>query len=452
MAPDPIPRSAGEGPRTFQSLRQSARLLAVHPVVALGLGVGLVLSLGAVCCGLGLVSAPWFVCELSALVLATALGERVPRHRGWLAAGAIQTVAVVVLSAAVGAAATWLDAEMLLGSPRPLTGGNAPLLVLALGGSAVALLYMVPYLYAPVLLIDRGGHLGGAMLESARMVGCGGVLSHLGLSCTAHLLQVAPPLMAATVALALADLATVPVAIVASLPVMALTLPLGQGMIVSAYLNQRPSHRRDALGRAPVGRALALGLTTVGLAPAMALVLVAVAVMARPSHARPGEAPLGELVAGGAIEDSPDGFPIPQSALEVRASARRVAVVARDGGGAGAIPLPPEASLERVRVVRVRDTYAVEMGGRDQSWVTWVDRAGVRLDDDLSARLADHLPSWGLPWLVMVMAATGLALSRVLARLASGGRAAGRRAWFAVGGLLPVVAVALALGVRALLV
>ncbi|MFW6023527.1 MAG: hypothetical protein ACOC9O_02165, partial [Myxococcota bacterium] len=412
-------------------------------------------SLGAVCCGLGFVSAPWFACELSALVLATALGERVPRHRGWLAAGAVQTVAVLVLSAAVGAAVTWLDAEMLLGSPRPIAGGNIPLLVLALGGSAVALLYMVPYLYAPVLLIHRGGRLGGAMLESARRVGHGGLLAHLGLSCASHLLQVAPPLLAAALALALADRAAVPVAVATSLPFMALTLPLGQGMIVSAYLERdrgSPSPR-EAIGRAPVGRTLALGLTIVGLAPAVALVLVAVAVMVRPSHARPGDAPLGELVAGGAIDHSPPAsFPIPQSALEVRASTRHVAVVARDGGGAGAVPLPSEATLERVRVVRVRDAYAVEVGSGDRSWVTWVDRAGVRLDDDLSARLADHLPPWGLPWLVMVMAANGLALSHVLARLASSGGGARRRAWFAVGGLLPLVAVALALGFRALLV
>ncbi|MFW6050859.1 MAG: hypothetical protein ACODAU_06775 [Myxococcota bacterium] len=453
MTTGSIPRGADPRPQPIEALRGAARLLAVHPGLSVGLGVALVLSLGSVCCGLGLIAAPWFACELLALTLATGLGRRVPRQRGWLAAGAVQAVAVVVLSAAVGAAVTWLGAETPRSSemPAPVAPSNARLLALALGGSVLGLLYMVPYIYAPLLLVDRGGGLGAAMAESARYVVRGGFVAHLGLSLASHLLQVSPPLLAAVIALVAGDLGEIAWGVALAVPVMAVTVPLGQGMIVASYLDRRPSGATAALGRAPLTRPLAAGLFAVGLAPAVALLLVSAAVTVRPADPRPGEAPLGEVVAGGTIDGAPVALAIPHTALEVRASPTRLAIAAGDGGGAGAVPRPEGAVFERVRVVRVRDAYALEVAGEGRSWVTWIDRAGVRLDDDLSARLADRLPTWGLPWLAVAMMAAALGIAPTLAWLGSRSEANRCRAWTVVLALLPLAAVALWLGARALL-
>lgn len=438
----------------MRALGAGARLLAAHPVVGLGLGLALVLSLGAVCCGLGLVAAPWLVCELLAWLLGTALGRRIPRQLGWLGAGLVQAVAVVVVSAAAGAAVTWLGAQLTLSTepPSPVARDNVQVLGLALGGSVVALLYMTPFLYTPTLLVDRGGVPGGAFVESARLVMRGGLAAHLLLSVVSHLLQLSPVLIAAGVALLAADPAAVPLAVAIALPVMALSVPLGQAMIVSSYVERRPADVALPPFEPPVKRSLAFGLGGVAIAPALALLLVSAAVIARPSHPRPGTAPLGELVVAGAIEPGQQQvLAIPTTALTVHASARRLAIVAGDGGGAGRVPRPPGATFDRVRVVRVRDAYAIEVGADDRSWVTWIDRAGVRLDDDLAVRLADHLPPWGLPLLALAMVAVALGLASPLARLSEGaGEADRRRAWRAVGWLAPLAVAALAVGLAAL--
>lgn len=435
------------------ALREATRLLAVHPVVSLAMGSALIMSLGAVCCfGLGIIAAPWLLCELMALVLGTAIGRRVPRHAGWLAAGSVQAIAVIVVSAAAGAAITWLGTQLPLAAdrPQPIHPDNLQMLVLAFGGGAVGLLYMAPYIYTPVLLIDRGGALGGGLVESARLVFREGTFSHIALTFVSHLLQVAPVVLAATIALAVSDSAAVPIAVAASLPAMALTVPLGQAMIVTGYVAGRPREDRLPPFTRPVRWPLASTLAIVGIAPALALLLIAASVITRPSHPRPGSAPLGELVAAGRVTKGGRDLPIPHTALEVRVSPKRLAIVAGDGGGAGRVPRPAGAVFERVRVVRLRDVYAVEVAGRGKSWVTWIDRAGVRLDDGLAVRLADHLPGWGLPLLGLVMLAMAFVLAPRAAALSDPSPRSLRGAWIAALGLSPFAITMVVLGARAL--
>jgi hypothetical protein len=433
-----------------RALRSATALLVVHPVVALGLGGALLLSLGAVCCGLGLIAAPWFVCELMAMVLGTARGRRISRHRGWLGAGFIQAAAVVVSTSAVVVSVTWLGTQLPVSPLAPLTtagAGQGQVLALVAGGSAVALVYMLPYLYAPLLLIEQGGSLGGALVHSASRVVRGGLGAHFLLSSASHFLQVLPPALAAGAVLAVGDPVILPLVVGLSLPAMALTIPMGQAMIVASYAERVPPDR--PMVAPPVGRPLAVGFALVGLAPAVALLLIVAAVTVRPSMPSPGSAPLGDVVAGGALGSQVSTFPVPHTALEVHASRTHLSIHAGDGGGAGALPQPPDARFDRLRVIRVRDAYAVEVGSDAMSYLTWIDRAGVRLDDDLPARLDDHLPRGGLVVLALAMLATALLFGPALERLASGVGSAKRRAWWVVGLLLPLNVAALALGVHA---
>jgi hypothetical protein len=61
-------------------------------------------------------------------------------------------------------------------------------------------------------------------------------------------------------------------------------------------------------------------------------------------------------------------------------------------------------------------------------YVTRVDRAGVRQDDDLRARLLDRVPSWALYLMLASLFATAAALLPVLAGLSDVRRAYTREA------------------------
>ena len=92
-------------------------------------------------------------------------------------------------------------------------------------------------------------------------------------------------------------------------------------------------------------------------------------------------------------------------------------VTASDGGGAGGLPLSSAAPIEAARVVRVRERYGIELTQAGRRYATWIDRAGVRLDDDLQARLLDRVPSWALLGMLGALLAIALALLPVLAQL-----------------------------------
>jgi len=146
-------------------------------------------------------------------------------------------------------------------------------------------------------------------------------------------------------------------------------------------------------------------------------------------------------------------------------------VTASDGGGAGALRLASSAPIERVRVVRVHDVYAVEITSAERAYTTWIDRAGVRLDDHLRARVLDHVELWGLVTILVSLLLTAMLLPIVLGPISEVRRlfamtrsereparkllerrtSAIVRAWLAAAVLAPFAVGALLAGIRALL-
>ena len=451
--------------RTWAKLGSSVRLFRAQTVETLVLGAALVVALASVCCGLGALAAPWFGCELFATQLAAGTGERPARTRAWLGAGLFLLGAVTIVASVAWLAALGLGPDMPVFEEAREAPDDVRTVVLFTGGALLALVFIEPFLYAPILLVDRGGTIGGAVLESTRLVHEGGALAHLGLSIVSHLVQASPLIVAAAAAAVFVGRAEVAWAVIGATPLLAITIPIGQGMIVAAWIERRdrivdPSSSRPE-GKPP--RALIVLLAVVLLSPIVALGLVVLS-LARPSDPRLGSAPTGEVVIDAEVTAGETrSFRVPTTALSVDVAGGWFSVVASDGGGAGALPRPGSA-LERLRVVRVRDAYAIEATTASESYVTWVSRAGVRLDDDLRARLADRLPLVALVVLALALVAAPLGIARVLVglagvrRLAAQGDAAEalaargpavRRAWLYGIALAPLAAAALGIGARA---
>jgi hypothetical protein len=116
-------------------------------------------------------------------------------------------------------------------------------------------------------------------------------------------------------------------------------------------------------------------------------------------------------------------------------------------------------------VLRIRDRFAVELTSGGDRWTTVVSRAGVRLDDDLPARLADHLPSAGLAFVLASLVVASVSIARSLRRLGDlpqrtreepafapsleGHARALRRTWIATLVALPLSLAALVYGILA---
>jgi len=413
---------AGTGVRP--SLVGSARLFARRPLLLIALGGAVVLSLISVCCGIGVLSAPWFMCELFALQLGLQRGQPLERNEGWLGAALILFGAVLLVGSVAWLAALGLGPDMQLAAsapgPAPESYGGAPGLPAA-ACTVLALVFVLPYLYAPLILLERGGTFGAAVLDSARLVQLGGLFSQLGLSLAAHLLIALPVLVPALLALTFDDLETVPLGMLLGLPLTMISLPLGQGMFVHSFAGLRDrltdARHMRAPGRPPP--LLVTGLALVALAPALALAMLG-ASLVRPAQVGHGALPSeGELLADRPIVGTAVVRAEPaETALEIAATSRWARVAASDGGGAGRLPLPGGVTLTRLRVLRLRDAYAIELSTANSQYVTWVDRAGVRLDDGLRARLADRVPAWGLLFILASLLMTSLLQLPVLTRLA----------------------------------
>ena len=387
----------------------------------LALGAAVLLSLGAVCCGLGVVAGPWFLVELFGVLLTNATSEPPRRTRAWLGAGLFLLGAVILISSA-----TWIvmlalgpETALALGSAEPAPWSDIAITtVLAGGGTLLAQACILPLLYAPLVLIDRGGRIGGAGLESARLVARGGWLAHFALATSANFVQFAPAMVASVVAARLVAPTAAPLAVALALPLLAVTIPLGQGMIVDSYRSRREdmtdAHRAPRAAGPP--RVLTVFLACVLAAPVLAATLVAVA-LGRSSHIRRARAPSGELVAEARIEGAQHRVLWVPDALRVDVSQRGVVVAASDEGGTGPLPLDTTRPIRRVEVRRVRDSYAIVVSTDREQLVTWIDRAGVRLDDDLRARLLDRMPAWGIAALLLTLALIALAIGPALAAL-----------------------------------
>jgi len=200
------------------------------------------------------------------------------------------------------------------------------------------------------------------------------------------------------------------------------------------------------------------------LAPGFSVLLVVTSLM-RPSLPHIASPVDGHVVLEGEVRgDERQDRQVPGTALSIRVHRERIAIVASDGGGVGRLPNMGQ-DIEAFRVLRHRDAFAVEFGGTEGKHRVWVDRAGVRLDDDLRARLSERVPPWGFLGLALALLATPILLVRVLVSLAEMRRSSIgseaeqwlsqnriptiQRGWLAAVLLLPIALMALAIGLMA---
>jgi hypothetical protein len=412
----------------------SLGLLRKRPVVLPALGAAIVFSLSSICCGIGLFTTPWFICELFATQLALCTGQPTLHSRSWIPAGLILLGAVLLVMGT--------SSLTLLGASPDLPPDGAQLsgigTLMRSGGfyaaisSTLSLLFIVPVLYAPLVLIDRRAGFEEALLESVRIVVRRGVIASLTLSLAANLVQFSPLLLATAWAL-WGTRSALPQAVLIAAPLLCLTVPLGQGMIIWVYTHFRaqpqvdePAPQRTAAGsHKPRTEAALLTISrwvriwTFAVTLPIAAVLGVGLSLLRPSALSPGPGPAGgELVAD--LVPNPDQVkraPLDNTSLELSVTPKRLSVAAADGGGTGELALHDPAPITRVRVVRVRNAFAVEVSQGDVVSSTWIDRAGVRLDDDLRARLLDRVSARELAFVLLFPFLAALWTVPVLNRL-----------------------------------
>jgi hypothetical protein len=270
----------------------------------------------------------------------------------------------------------------------------------------------VHFEHAPAILIDRGGGLHGALLESARLVSESGALRSWLTSLVAHAVQMVPGLVAVALATSNASLGATLRGGLVLLPVLAVGLALGQGMVVSSYLNLR-DQVTDPSAVPPEAAPSKSGTFVWSL---LLLCVVTGPLLVMLSLAKPS-APLAQPMPADArivfeTKATGDGLKskqlyLPESALSLVLGPESVALVASDGGGVGDLPIP-KAPWRRVRAARPRQlpedlkllasadgTFVVEVTLDDgRTYSAWIDEAGVRLDDSLFRRLSALLPAW----------------------------------------------------------
>jgi hypothetical protein len=413
----------GLGPAFLASLG----FLRRRPVVLPALGAAIVLSLLSVFCGIGLVTTPWFICELFATQLVLCTAKPLRHNLTWVPAGMILLGAVVLVTGVVSLTLVGAGAE-LPPEATPVSGMTTLLRssgFYAATSGTLGLLFLVPVLYAPLVLLERGVSLPEALLESVRIVVRRGLWTSLCFSLVAHLVQLAPLLAAA--AWAAYGARSVVLSLLAAAPLLALSVPLGQGMIIWSYVAVQANVARVEPSSSAGTERTQNALRTIAswtkiwsfvvALPILALLLLGMS-LARPSRLPAGAAPAGEPVCELAIgERGVRRAELHNTALELSASPEWVRVVAADGGGTGELELRDDAPITGVRVVRVRDAFAVEVRQGNTRSLTWVDRAGVRLDDDLRARLTDRVSARGVAFVLLFPFLVTLGTVPVLHRL-----------------------------------
>lgn len=388
-------------------------MLRARPWTSLALGAAVSFSLLATCCMLGLAAAPFFICELLVLQLRASGAAPLERTRvfvragGLVLAGMIMIGAVLVFSLVAGTSAS---------SPSALSPSGV---VAALLGSAAAWLVLTPLLYAPIMLIEHNVRPELALAHSAHSVLRAGLFANARLALAVFCVQNAPFALAAWL-LSIDDGRAV-LWMLCLAPLVCLSVPLGQGMLVSAYLQS--SQRRAPVAElpGPFRRWVRVWSFLIVL-PILSLVLLELSLSrpARIAAVAAADIPEGEVVHLVVPGDQPQQLELPATALSLQVSRSQVSVTAGDGGGVGELPLASSEPIARVRVVRVRDWFAIELSQGERAYLTRVDRAGVRLDDDLPARLRDRSRPWQWLFLLCTLLFTVLSSGPVLAELAAG--------------------------------
>jgi len=400
-------------------LARSWRVFSTHPFVSASLGGAVVFSFASTLFGIGALVTPWFVCEIFGLQLAILTGRGPERGRSWLGAGVfvLGMVGVVV-------AATWI-ATLAIG-PDVSTADSAagplpwPETIRRLGlittVTALAVGFIAPFQYAPLVLIQRGGTMGAAALESAWLVRRGGLLRHWLLAFLAHLLPLVPALVAAVVVARTFERAATPLGVLLGLPLMTVSIPLGQGLLSVAYVRRAEelAEPRWTRREGKPSRALVAALIGLVLAPMVSVGLLAFGAL-REAPASPGRARDGHLVLDREIEAHPHELHVPDATLTLLVDDRELVVQASDGA-LTRIEGPWSSAIDRVRVRRRGNRYLVEAHANGW-WRAEVDRAAIRTDDSIAARLERRLPGWGIPAIGLAFALSALLLVRALGPL-----------------------------------
>ena len=401
----------------------SWRAWRAHPVIASSLGFAVVLSIAAIIFGIGALSTPWFVCEIFALQLVTLGGAPHRRASTWIRAGllVLGLVGLVV-------AGTWLAVLSFGPDVATIDTARTPMPLpdaLRLAGTVLAVMalaigFIAPFVYAPLILIERGGSLGAAVVESAWLVRRAGLVRHWALVFAAHLLPLAPAIIAAVFTARTFERAATPVGILVALPLLPFSVPLGLGLVTAAYAERRSelAERRWERAEAKPPRALVVLLGLIVLAP-MASVAMLMIGAARPLPARPScSTEPGELVLERAIDALPVTLTIPDTTLELSVDEQTLAVRASDGLGTGRLASGLGAAPDRVLVRRHADRFAIEARRETRQWASIVvDRAGVRVDDTVHDRLWGRVPVWGLPMIALAFLLGAILLPVALASL-----------------------------------
>ncbi len=401
-------------PLSSAILLRSWGVLVAHPFVAAALGAAVVLSFASTLFGIGVFVTPWFVCEIFALQLTILTGRSIVRRASWFRAGVfvLGMVGVVVAATWIASLAIGPDVSTADSAAGPLPWAEAAQRVgLIATVTAVAIGFITPFQYAPLVLIGRGGTMGAAALESAWLVRRGGLVRHWALAFAALLLPLAPALIAAVVVARTFERAATPLGVLAGLPLMTLSIPLGQGLLSVAYVQRSAAlaeprwTRRE--GKPPA--VLVAILVALVLAPMASVGLLALGAL-REAPLTAGPASDGHLVVDREI-DAPRVVHVPDATLRLHVGGRELLVEAGDG----ALTLlegPWREDIDRVRVRRRGNRYLIEAHAQ-RWWHAEVDRAAIRTDDSVGARLA-RLPAWGIPAIGLTFALSALLLIRAL--------------------------------------
>lgn len=401
-------------PRVWSALAESFRMLGDRPGTHCALGAAVSFSLLSVCCGFGFLSTPFFICQLLALQLRLCSVQPLEgaaafvRAGSLLLAGMVMIGAVLVISLLAGTSASSANAL----SPSGVAAG--------LLGSAASWLLLTPLLYAPIMLLEHAVSPELALAHSAHTVLRAGLFANVRLALVVFCIQHAPFALAAW--LVSIDDGRAALWLLCFAPLVCISVPLGQGMLVSAYAH---ASERRAPVRAlpdPIRRCVRVWALLIVL-PIAALLVLELSLWrpARIPLVAPEDIPDGEVVHVVVPGDAVHSLELPATALSLEVGRMQVSVTASDGGGVGELPLPAAAPIERVRVVRVRDSFAIELTQRGSTYLTRIDRAGVRLDDDLPARLRDRSRPWQWLYLLCTLLFTVLLSAPVLADLAAAG-------------------------------
>ncbi|MEZ4254134.1 MAG: hypothetical protein R3A78_00235 [Polyangiales bacterium] len=433
----------------WRALHLAAKLVWRDRGAELPLTLALLASFLTVWIGIGFVLAAWIGCELLRAQLRAALARPIERSAAWWQAGFLLSGAVVLIALVAWLTVLGLGAGMpVLDEPLVAPRFDARPVVGFAVVTLLALHFILPFGYAPFVLIERRGGVWNALAQSAAIVRREGYGRAYATTLVSHAVQFAPAIILGTIAAGFFGWTRVPLALLVASPAFILTVPVGQAMFTVRYaaavVNEPEAAEIDFAHRAgPVACAAVLGFMLVPLA-ALALVTAS---LVRPSEPRPlieapvGE-PMGELVGDGAIH-------VRDTALVVRLDGGAASVETLDGGGVGGLGV---ARVRALYVRRVRDAYAIGLRAADgQMREAWVDRAGVRIDDDLTARLTDHLRMWSAAAIAFYALLAPVMLTRVLTGTRR--RGADARRWIArnLALLAPLAIAALAAGIRCLI-